>query len=85
MKREMKIIVLSGALVAGLLYVGCVLWDLLAPAYAMYRVWAPLFPGFTWLTGSGFVIGLVESLLYGALLGWLVAAVPATMARMVRG
>lgn len=85
MRRETKIVMLSGGVVVGLLYLGCVAWDLLVPAYAMNPAWAPLFPGFTWLTGSGFVLGLVESVLYGALLGWLVAAVPGTVARMVRG
>lgn len=84
MKRETKIAVLSGAVVTGLLYLGCVIWDLLVPAYAMNTAWAPLFPGFTWLTGGGFVLGLIESLLYGALFGWLIAAVPTTVARVVR-
>lgn len=69
---------------AGLLYLACVAWDLLAPRYAMNAAWAPLFPGFTWLTGGGFVLGLLESVLYGALLGWLIAEVPTVVARVVR-
>lgn len=85
MKRETKVAMLAGAVVTGLLYLGCVIWDLLVPAYAMNAVWAALFPGFTWLTGSGFAFGLIESLLYGALFGWLIAAVPGTVGRMVRG
>ena len=43
----------------------CVLFDLILPGYAMNQVWSPLFPGFVWLTWSGFVIGLVESFAYG--------------------
>ncbi|HER27169.1 MAG TPA: hypothetical protein ENI69_08675 [Rhodospirillales bacterium] len=43
----------------------CVLFDLIFPGYAMNQVWSPLFPGFVWLTWSGFVIGLVESFAYG--------------------
>ena len=46
-------------------YLVCVAFDLLFPGYAMYPTWAGLLPGFVWLTPSGFVIGLVESLLYG--------------------
>lgn len=85
MKQETKIAMLSGATLTGLLYLGCVIWDLLLPAYAMNAVWAPLFPGFTWLTGGGFVLGLLESAIYGAFLGWLIAAVPGTVGRVVRG
>lgn len=85
MKRETRIVMLSGGVVAALLYLACVAWDLLFPAWAMNSVWAPLFPGFDWLTGSGFVLGLLESAVYGAFLGWLIAAVPATVGRMVRG
>lgn len=43
----------------------CVLFDLAFPEYAMYRAWAPLFPGFSWLSWTSFVIGLVESFAYG--------------------
>lgn len=52
-------------------YIVCVIFDLLFPAYAMYQSWAPLLPGFVWLTPAGFAIGLVESFLYG----WYVALV----------
>lgn len=76
---------MSGGAIAGLLYLGCVVWDLLVPGYAMNRVWGPLFPGFVWLTWSGFLLGLVESIGYGALLGWLIAWVPATITRAAQG
>ena len=46
-------------------YLVCVTFDLLFPGYAMYPTWAGLLPGFIWLTPTGFIIGLVESLLYG--------------------
>lgn len=49
----------------------CVLFDLLFPGYAMNRVWAPLFPGFTWLSWPSFFIGLAESFAYG----WYVAVI----------
>lgn len=84
MRRETKIAVLAGALIVGLLYLACVTWDLLVPRFAMNSAWAPLFPGFTWLTGGAFLLGLVESVLYGALLGWLIAWIPPAVARTVR-
>jgi hypothetical protein len=37
----------------------------------MYEAWAPLLPGFEWLTWPGFLFGLVESYLYG----WYIALV----------
>ncbi len=52
-------------------FVLCVLFDLLFPGYAMNRVWAPLFPGFTWLSWPSFLIGLVESFAYG----WYIAVI----------
>lgn len=84
MDRSVRISTLSGGVIAGVLYLGCVAWDALVPAYAMNPAWAPLFPGFTWLTWGGFLLGLVESVAYGVLLGWLVTWVPAALARAIR-
>tara|TARA_R110002074_G_scaffold348186_2_gene518578 strand:- start:2449 stop:2619 length:171 start_codon:yes stop_codon:yes gene_type:complete len=33
--------------------------------FHMHEAWAPLLPGFEWLTWPGFFIGLVEVYLYG--------------------
>ncbi len=84
MVRTTRIAAISGGAIAGLLYLGCVVWDLLVPVYAMNRIWGPLLPGFVWLTWGEFLLGLVESVLYGVLLGWLIAAVPNAVARLVR-
>jgi len=47
-------------------YLLCVGFGLVAPdQMRMYEAWAPLLPGFEWLTWSGFAIGLVEAYLYG--------------------
>ena len=47
-------------------YLLCIGFGLLAPdQISMHEAWAPLLPGFEWLTLSGFLIGLVESYLYG--------------------
>lgn len=53
------------SLFLALTYVVCVVFDLIFPGYAMYEVWSGLLPGFIWLTPMGFIIGLVESFLYG--------------------
>jgi len=43
----------------------CVGFDLLFPSMAMYRSWQALLPGFTWISWSSFLLGLVESYGYG--------------------
>lgn len=43
----------------------CVGFDLIFPGRAMYETWLRLLPGFTWLSGPGFLLGLAESFAYG--------------------
>jgi hypothetical protein len=62
---------LSLGLFLSITYVLCVGFDLLLPGQAMYQAWLRLFPGFTWLTWSSFLLGLVESFAYG----WYVALI----------
>ncbi|MFQ5911764.1 MAG: DUF5676 family membrane protein [Nitrospinota bacterium] len=63
-------------------YILCVGTDLLWPGvFQMYRVWAPLLPGFTWISWGAFFLGLVESFLYG----WYVALVFVPIYRLVGG
>ncbi len=52
-------------------FVLCILFDLWFPDFAMNPVWAPLLPGFTWLSWSSFFIGLVEAFAYG----WYIAII----------
>jgi len=60
-------------------YLLCVGFGLLAPAQMrMYEAWAPLLPGFEWLTWTGFFIGLVEVYLYG----WYIAVLFAPLYRL---
>ena len=46
-------------------FVLCVGFDLAFPQLAMYRSWRALLPGFTWISWSSFLLGLVESYGYG--------------------
>lgn len=54
-----------------LTFVLCVLFDLWFPSRAMNAVWAPMLPGFTWISWSSFGLGLLEAFAYG----WYVALV----------
>lgn len=46
-------------------FILCVVYDLIFPGSAMYQAWIRLLPGFKWLTFTSFILGLVESFLYG--------------------
>ena len=53
-------------------YLLCIGFGLLASErFRMHEAWAPLLPGFEWLTVSGFLFGLVGAYLYG----WYLAVV----------
>lgn len=51
-----------------LTYVLCVAYDL-AFDQRMYESWLKLLPGFTWLSWPGFLLGLLETFLYGIYFG----------------
>jgi len=53
-------------------YVFCVAYDL-AFDQRMYEVWLKLLPGFTWISWPSFLLGLVESFLYGIYFGLVFA------------
>jgi Zn-dependent protease with chaperone function len=67
-----KVVVPAVASFTGITFVLCVGYGLVAPArfHASWLLGAFL-PGFTWLTFGGFVIGVIESTLYGAWAGTL--------------
>ena len=54
-------------------YLILVLFDLWLPLQAVNQVWAPLLPGFTWLTWPSFFLGLIEVFVYGWLVGLVFA------------
>ena len=53
-------------------YILCVAYDL-AFDQRMYEAWLKLLPGFTWLTWPSFLLGLVETFLYGIYIGLVFA------------
>ncbi|KNG94580.1 DUF5676 family membrane protein [Pseudaestuariivita atlantica] len=52
-------------------YVICVLFDLVFPGQSMTSLWLPLLPWVNGISLGGFVLGLVETVLYG----WFVALI----------
>jgi hypothetical protein len=66
---------LSLSLFFAITYALCVLFGLLVSERGIHELFPTLFPGFVWLTGPWFLIGLVGSVFYGwyvaLLFGWL--------------
>ncbi len=70
-KRRIIVVGHATSLFLVVSYILCVGFCLLFPAYQMHMAWAPLFPGFEWLTPSGFAFGLLDSYVYG----WFIAII----------
>ena len=70
-KRQTKLVGHATSLFLAVSYLLCVGFCLLLPGYQMHSAWAPMLPGFEWLTPIGFVFGLVGSYLYG----WFIAII----------
>lgn len=68
-KLNTKVVASSLGVLLAVIYVICVLFDLLWPVYEMRRAWSLMLPGFTWLTPLSFLLGMAESFIWGLLLG----------------
>ena len=67
-------------------YFLCVGFGLLFPErFHMHEAWAPLLPGFEWLTWRGFLAGAVGSFLYGWYIAVVVVPLYAVFGREKRG
>ena len=67
---NIKVVTWSLAIWTAFTFVFCVVYGLLTPSSLhMVAMLEQTLPGFKWLTGVGFVIGLIESFLYGAYAG----------------
>ena len=79
---SLKIVTWALAITSALLYLLCIAYGLTNPAEGHMREFLTIaLPGFEWLTAKGFVIGLVKSFLYGALLGLVYVPVHNALAR----
>ncbi len=72
---------LSGAVTFTL----CVLWDLAVPSLSMVRGWELILPGFRAISLGSYVLGLVETFLYGAYAGALFASLYDVLSRRLGG
>jgi len=73
---NVKVLTWSLASFAGITFVVCVIYGLVVPeSLHMTAFLEQILPGFRWLTPVGFVIGLVESFLYGAYTGLVFAPI----------
>ena len=79
---NLKVVTQSLASFAAISFVLCVGYGLLAPA-ASHPAWLleAILPGFKWLGLGSFVLGLIESALYGAWAGVLYSALHNHFAR----
>jgi hypothetical protein len=67
---NLKVVTWSLALFGAVSFIVCVLYGLAVPEpLHMTGFLEVVLPGFRWLTFGGFLIGLVESFLYGAYAG----------------
>ncbi len=65
-----KVVTWSLGLFGAVTFVVCVLYGLIVPeSLHMSGFLQSVLPGFRWLTPAGFLIGLVESFLYGVYAG----------------
>ena len=67
---HLKVVSWSLGIVAAISFVVCVIYGLLVPpSLHMAGALEAVLPAFTWLTVPGFLLGLLESFLYGAYAG----------------
>lgn len=72
----------SLGLFCAVMFVTCVAWGLVTPApLHMHELLEMLLPAFVWLTPTGFVLGFIESFLYGFFAGIVFAPIHNRVAR----
>ncbi len=67
---NLRVVTWSLALFGAVTFIVCILYGLVVPeSLHMTSFLEAVLPGFQWLTATGFLIGLVESFLYGVYAG----------------
>ncbi len=71
MLLNMKVVSWSLGVFMTITYILCVLYGLIVPQrlHGMSAFLETVLPAFKWLTFGGFILGLIESFLYGAYVG----------------
>lgn len=79
---RVKIWTASLAVSGAIFYMLCLLGRFLIPNTGYHETFLEVvLPGFEWLTPVGFFAGLVGSLIYGAVMGWVFSTMHNIMAR----
>ena len=63
-KLDWRVVGLAAGSFLAVSYLFCVAYDL-AFSQRIYETWLRLLPGFTWLSWQSFLLGLVETFMYG--------------------
>jgi hypothetical protein len=71
MLLNMRVVIWSLGIFLAFSYILCVLYGLVVPQrmHGMVNFLEAVLPAFRWLTFGGFVLGLIESFLYGVYIG----------------
>lgn len=71
MLLNMRVVIWSMGIFLSFSYILCVLYGLIVPQrlHGMQNFLEAALPAFKWLTFGGFILGLVESFLYGVYIG----------------
>lgn len=87
MLLKMRVVSWSLGLFASLTYILCVVYGLAVPQrlHGMSAVLEAMLPAFKWLSIEGFLLGLVESFLYGAYAGVAFVPIYNLMCRLLCG
>lgn len=81
-----KAVTWSLGLFGAVTFIVCVAYGLVVPERLHMSTWLEqVLPGFRWLTPQGFVVGLVESFLYGAYAGLVFTPIYNAVARRHHG
>jgi hypothetical protein len=82
---ELKVMTWSGGLFGAVTFVACVVYGLIVPAaFHASPLLEQLLPGFRWLTPGSFLLGLVETLVYGAYAGAVFSLIHNAVLRRTR-
>jgi hypothetical protein len=68
-RLSVKLVTLTVGLFSAVMFVACVLYGLLFPAVHAAWLLEAVLPGFRWLSVGTFVLGVLETFLYGSLAG----------------
>lgn len=78
---SLKVMTVATGLFGAVMFVACVVYGLLVPAFHNAALLEAVLPGFHWLTAGSLLLGVVETFLYGAFAGLVFAWLYNTVSR----